>query len=76
MQTLELEGLISINNYHAAYAALAFYPGISVPMGYTAEGEPAGLTLFAPSHHEFELLGWAAGYEAQTRHRRLPSGYE
>lgn len=76
MQALELEGLISINNYHAAYAALAFYPGISVPMGYTAEGEPAGLTLFAPSHHEFELLGWAAGYEAQTRHRRLPSGYE
>ena len=69
----DLDAVLSINNYHAAYAAVAYYPGLTVPMGYYANGEPAGLTFFAPSHEEELLLGLAAAYEAATKQRRAPS---
>jgi amidase len=68
----KLDAVLSINNYHAAYAAVAYYPGLTVPMGYYASGEPAGLTFFAPSHEEERLLGLAAAYEAATKQRRAP----
>ena len=73
MAAHELDAVLSINNYHAAYAAVAYYPGLTVPMGYYASGEPAGLTIFAPSHEEERLLGLAAAYEAATKQRRAPS---
>lgn len=72
MEEHGLDAVLSINNYHAAYAAVAFYPGLTVPMGYYANGEPAGLTFFAPGHEEERLLGLAAAYEAATRNRRQP----
>ena len=72
MAAHELDAMLSINNYHAAYAAVAYYPGLTVPMGYYAGGEPAGLTFFAPSHEEERLLGLAAAYEAATKQRRAP----
>ncbi len=72
MEEHSLDAVLSINNYHAAYAAVAYYPGITVPMGYHAKGEPAGLTFFAPSHEEERLLGIAAAYEVTSRHRRAP----
>ena len=72
MAAHELDAVLSINNYHAAYAAVAYYPGLTVPMGYFANGEPAGLTFFAPSHKEERLLGLAAAYEAATKQRRAP----
>ena len=73
MAAHELDAVLSINNYHAAYAAVAYYPGLTVPMGYYANGEPAGLTFFAPSHEEERLLGLATAYEAATKQRRAPS---
>lgn len=73
MAAHDLDAVLSINNYHAAYAAVAYYPGLTVPMGYYANGEPAGLTFFAPSHEEERLLGLATGYEAATKERRAPS---
>ena len=72
MAAHELDAILSINNYHAAFAAVAYYPGLTVPMGYYANGEPAGLTFFAPSHEEERLLGLAAAYEAATKERRAP----
>ena len=68
----DLDAVLSINNYHAANAAVAYYPGLTVPMGYYANGEPAGLTFFAPSHEEERLLGLAAAYEAATKQRQAP----
>lgn len=68
-----LDAVLSINNYHAAYAAVAYYPGITVPMGYRVDGEPAGLTFFAPSHEEERLIGLAAAYEAASQLRRVPT---
>ena len=73
MAEYDLDAVLSINNYHAANAAVAYYPGLTVPMGYYANGEPAGLTFFAPSHEEERLLGLAAAYEAATKQRRAPS---
>lgn len=73
MTAHDLDAVLSINNYHAAYAAVAYYPGLTVPMGYYANGEPAGLTFFAASHEEERLLGLAAAYEAVTKQRRAPS---
>jgi amidase len=71
-----LNAILSINNLHAPYAAIAFYPGITGPMGYSKLGEPKSLTFIAPSFSEQELLSIAAGYEAITKHRKLPKGYE
>mgnify|MGYP001953159742 CR=1 FL=1 len=51
MDTHNLDGFLSINNYHAAFAAVAEYPALTVPMGYTEEGEPKGLTFNASSLH-------------------------
>ncbi|MBO75735.1 MAG: amidase [Flavobacteriales bacterium] len=72
MATHGLDALISVNNYHAAYAAVAYYPGLTVPMGYSAKGEPAGLTFYVPSHEEERLLGLAAAYEAASKQRQAP----
>ena len=38
IKTYKLDAVLSINNYHAAYAAIAFYPCLTVPMGYSELG--------------------------------------
>lgn len=72
----KLDAVLSINNYHAAFAAIAYYPCLTVPMGYSELGEPVSLTFIAPSFGEQKLLSIAAGYEDITKHRKLPEGYE
>ena len=47
-------------------------PGLSVPMGYTGGGLPAGLQLVGPLFSEPTLLGFAYAYEQATGHRRPP----
>jgi amidase len=47
-------------------------PTITVPMGFTAEGLPAGLSLLGPLFSELSLLGLAQGYEQASGHRRAP----
>lgn len=34
MKEHNLDGILSINNYHAGFAAVAKYPALTVPMGY------------------------------------------
>ena len=72
----KLDAVLSINNYHAAFAAIAYYPCLTVPMGYSELGEPVSLTFIAPSFGEEKLLSIAVGYEDITNHRKLPKGYE
>ena len=76
IKTHKLDAVLSINNYHAAYAAIAFYPCLTVPMGYSELGEPVSLTFIAPSFNEEKLFSIAAGYENISKHRKLPKGYE
>lgn len=76
MQTHNLDAYLSINNYHAGYAAVAEYPALTVPMGYTKKGAPKGLTFIAKRLQEKQLLEWAYVYEQATKHRQMPKNYE
>ncbi len=48
------------------------WPAITVPMGFTAEGLPAGLELMGRPFTEAQLLGFAHAYEQATKLRRPP----
>ena len=72
----KLDAFLSINNYHAAYAAMAKYPALTVPMGYTEDGEPEGLTFIGKPFTEVSLLQLGYGYEQISKERKLPEGYE
>jgi len=75
MDTHELDAVLSINNFHAAYAAVAKYPALTVPMGYTDEGEPEGLTFIGKPLSEKLLLQLAVEYEKVSKQRKLPEAY-
>ncbi len=75
MDEHHLDAILSINNYHAGYAAVAKYPALTVPMGYTVEGEPINLTFIAKQFQEEKLLQLGKAFEETTRVRKLPSGY-
>lgn len=70
-----LDGFLSINNYHAGQAAVAEYPALTVPMGYTKEGVPKGLTFIGRRLQEKLLLEWANVYEQASKMRVPPAGY-
>jgi amidase len=48
------------------------FPAISVPMGYTRGGLPAGMTFYGRAWSEAVLIRLAYAYEQATRHRRPP----
>ena len=75
MKTHNLDGFLSINNYHAGFAAVAEYPAITVPMGYTTKGVPRGLTFISKPFSEKQLLEWAYSYEQVSKMRKAPSSY-
>ncbi len=75
MDANKLDGFLSINNYHAAFAAVAEYPALTVPMGYTDEGEPKGLTFIGKRLQEKQLLEWAYVYEQASKARVAPKDY-
>ena len=75
MNAYNLDGFLSINNYHAAFAAVAEFPALTVPMGYTKEGEPKGLTFIAKPLQEKQLLEWAYNYEQASKARLAPKNY-
>ena len=51
---------------------MAEYPAITVPMGYTKEGKPKGLTIIAKRLQEKMLLEWAYVYEQASKARKAP----
>ena len=71
-----LDAFLSINNYHASYAAVAEYPAITIPMGYDEDGKPKGLTFIGEPFTEKTLLAWAYGYEQASKMRRSPKNYD
>ncbi|WP_411768297.1 amidase family protein [Winogradskyella sp. A3E31] len=75
MDSLKLNGFLSINNRHAGFAAVAEYPAITIPMGYTEEGEPKGLTMISTPLNEKQLLEWAYAYEQASKERKAPKDY-
>ncbi len=75
MTSHRLDAILSINNYHAAEAAVAEYPALTVPMGYNEKGAPKGLTFIAGRLQEKMLLQWAYSYEQASKKRVPPSNY-
>ncbi len=75
INTHQLDAVLSINNYHASYAAVAKYPALTVPMGYTDKGQPKGLTFIAQPFSERKLLQLGHAYEKATKERRAPVKY-
>ena len=76
MDAHNLDAVLSINNYHAAYAAVAKYPALTIPMGYKKSGEPINLTFIGKSFKEAELLRLGAAYEKAFKQRKMPVGYD
>ncbi|MEZ5319422.1 MAG: amidase [Vicinamibacterales bacterium] len=56
----------------ARFASAAGLPAITVPMGFSADMLPMGLSLMGGSWSDAKLLGIANAYEQATRHRRPP----
>ncbi len=75
IDTYKLDAVLSINNYHAGYAAVAKYPALTVPMGYTKKGEPKGLTFISKPFSEAKLMQLAQAYQLETEERKIPSNY-
>ena len=76
MEKHQLDGILSINNYHAGHAAVAEYPALTVPMGYTDKGEPKGLTFIGKPFAEKSLLEFAYAYEQASKKRKAPKAYQ
>ncbi|MEM1214686.1 MAG: amidase family protein, partial [Bacteroidota bacterium] len=72
LEAFQLDAILSINNYGAGYAAAAQYPCLTVPMGYTAEGEPKSLTFIGRPFTEDKLLQMGYAFEQLTRKRVSP----
>ncbi|MBL7472705.1 amidase family protein [Robertkochia sediminum] len=70
-----VDAFLSINNYSAAYAALAKYPALCMPMGYRESGEPVGLTLIGLPYTEPELLQLGYAVEKELQARKIPKNY-
>ncbi|MEP2239014.1 MAG: amidase family protein, partial [Maribacter sp.] len=76
MNKHKLDAVLSINNYHAGYAAVAKYPALTVPMGYKTTGEPISLTFIGKQFSEANLLRLGKSYEEKFPNRVLPKGYQ
>ena len=68
----DLDAVLSINNYHALYAAGAYYPCLTVPMGYRESGVPSNLTFIGPSYSEEKLYQLGYAFEKETNERISP----
>ena len=76
MKEFSLDAILSINNYHAGYAAVAKYPCLTVPMGYTDDGEPINMTFISEPFSEQKLLQLGYAFEQLTKARKLPKNYK
>ena len=72
LKKYSLDAILSINNYHAAYAAAAYYPCLTVPMGYNKNGLPSNLTFISSSFEENKLYQLGFAYEKLSNKRIAP----
>lgn len=75
MTTHNLDAFLSINNYHAGYAAVAEYPALTVPMGLGENAAPKGLTFIAKPFQEAALFSWGYCYEKAVKKHPKPKNY-
>ena len=66
------ELLVSIGSLQSPFYATAGYPAITLPMGRTDTGEPAGITLIGRKGEDARLLAFAYALEQMTL-ARIPA---
>lgn len=76
LQEEGLDAILSINNYHSGFAAVAKYPTLTVPMGYKNSGEPISLTFVGKPFSERKLLEIGYAFEQLTKARKMPKNYQ
>lgn len=59
-------------SYASSAAAVSGYPNISIPVGLTPEGKPAGIWMYAGFLQESKLLAFAYALEQELEPRRAP----
>jgi len=72
---LQLDAVVTVDNSGAGYSAAARYPALTIPMGYRANGRPAGITLVGKQFQEGKLYHLGAEVERVLDARVLPEGY-
>jgi len=72
MDEHQLDAVLSMNNWSAGFAAAAKYPCLTIPMGYSEEGEPTNITFIGKSQSESSLYKLGYAYERLTNVRRAP----
>ena len=72
LDKFNIDAVVSINNYHAAYAAVAHNPCLTVPMGFRNNNQPAGLTFITKSKSEQKLYEIGYSYEQISKKRKAP----
>ena len=55
------------------FSPLTGWPAVQVPMGYTLDTLPAGMTILGRAWSEATLFRFAYAYERATKHRRPPA---
>jgi amidase len=68
----QLDAIVFPNNFGAGIPAKAGYPSITIPAGYTSEGEPVGITFTGTAYSEPTLIKLGFAYEQATMHRKPP----
>ncbi len=71
IEKYNLDAVISLNNYHAGYAAVAHNPCLTVPIGLRQNNQPAGVTFIGKSFEE-ELLYQIGFYFEKIFDGRVP----
>ena len=71
MDKYNLDAVISLNNYHAGYAAVAHNPCLTIPIGLRKSNEPAGITFIGKSFSE-QLLYEIGLYFEESYEGRVP----
>lgn len=69
----QLEAIVFPNNFGAGIPAKAGYPSITVPAGYTSEGEPVGITFTSHAFSEGKLIKLGFAFEQGTKMRKPPT---
>ena len=72
MNKYNLDAVLSINNYHAGYAAMAHNPCLTVPMKLRENNQPAGLTIIGKSFQEQKLYEIGYFFEKKYKGRTPP----
>ena len=71
MDKYNLDAVISLNNYHAGYAAVAHNPCLTIPIGLRKSNEPAGITFIGKSFSE-QMLYEIGFYFEKSYEGRVP----